>query len=43
MQVGLFGHEYLLTQPGEDFEGDEMKFHPCCHEQGARCWLEGEL
>lgn len=43
MQVGLFGHEYLLTQSGEDFEGDEMKFHLCCRKQGARCWLERGL
>lgn len=40
MQVGLFGHDYLLTQSGEAFEGDEMKFHLCCRQQGVHCWME---
>ena len=35
MQAGLFGHECLLTQSGEAFEGDEMKFHLCYREQGC--------
>lgn len=37
MQVGLFGHDYLLTQSEEAFEGDEMKFHLCCRQQGVHC------
>lgn len=43
MQVGLFGHEYLLTQSGEAFEGEEMKFHLCCTEQEMLCWMERAL
>ncbi|XP_059993729.1 transmembrane protein 164 isoform X3 [Lagenorhynchus albirostris] len=35
MQAVLFGHECLLTQSGEAFEGDEMKFHLCYREQGC--------
>ncbi|KAM5196045.1 transmembrane protein 164 isoform 4-T7 [Hipposideros larvatus] len=39
--VGLFGHDYLLTQSGEASEGDEMKFHLCCRQQGVPCRMAG--
>ena len=35
MQEELFGYECLLTQSGEAFKGDEMKFHLCHREQGG--------
>jgi hypothetical protein len=40
MQVSLFGHEDLLTQSGEAFKGEEMKFHLGYREQEMPCWME---